>query len=90
MNVLKKWLFWYILVTILLFFILEKLIHTDGGIFAFYLTPVFLILSLIFNVTKNIKSKKLFLKDWKFWVWIVLIILFVVWWFWVSQPLIIG
>jgi len=80
-KIFKRWWFIYWVIALLIMFLALLFSKGDlGAAFAiailmwFLATPAFLITGLIKNIKKHNQDHSIKLKDWKFWIWLILAI----------------
>ena len=82
MNILKKWQVWFWPLALILSYIIS--IMTTPNDVPYWVqalvgliilgVPLFLVLSLIFNIIDHKKNKTQMTRDWKFWTWLILVL----------------
>jgi hypothetical protein len=83
MEIYKKWWFWY-LIAFLILMVIYKISSGDpsSSLIGFFLTiliPAFVIISLILNIIKNKKNKVKIVSDWRFWIWVIILLIILFW-----------
>jgi hypothetical protein len=78
MNVLKKWWLWYWIIALILIFLIWPYLEDTMSLAVslVFLVGFFSIISLIMNISQHIKNKTSLVKDWKFWIWLILFLPF--------------